>query len=93
MTNLIAQLSLSLVIVTNWTGWNHAGREAGIVFTNTVATVDYQGMTNSLTLTSTPSDWAVWRTNAQPSFYYATNYWLPGINITNLMWDTKNAKP
>ena len=109
MTNIILYITVSLVLATNWTGWHHDGREAGIVFTNSVVLVGYQGNTNSMVVLSTPSDWAVWRKSpvSKHYYYYATNLcftnrWTPGISttnttdrlgITNLMWDTKNAKP
>ena len=91
MTNLIAQLTISLVLVTNWTDIIRQGQQAGLICTNHVATIEYLGTTNSMTLKIDYANWLAWRTNAQPEYYYhyATNYcftnnrWMPGNSITN----------
>ena len=70
-TNIIALLVLSAA--TNWTGINHEGREPGLITTNHIAQVVYQGKTNEFKLLSEPSDRVVWR----DWFYMERLLWLP----------------
>lgn len=82
MTNLIAQLIVTLTLATNWTGTVKDGQELGYVVTNHVATVTYEGTSNVFTLKSVPGNVAVWRP-AQTSGVL----WLypgPGAYITNM---------
>jgi predicted HAD superfamily hydrolase len=48
MTNAIATVTITLILVTNWTGDTFNGKELGFVATNHVASVMYQGDTNQL---------------------------------------------
>lgn len=77
MTNKLAQITVSLMLITNWTGVQFNNKELGYVATNHVATVSYQDTTNQYTLKSVASNKATWRetqmiTNIS-TLYYFTN--------------------
>lgn len=42
MTNLVAEIVVTLTLVTNWTGLNHGTNELGYVATKHTATVPYR---------------------------------------------------
>lgn len=77
MTNLL--VSITLMITTNWTGYEFGGRELGYLVTNQVAHIEYQGTTNELSIISEAGDVALWRRKPMLS---VTNYWIP-----NLRWN------
>ena len=84
MTNLIFTLMFSAV--TNWTGVTSGTNELGYVVTNHQAQVIYEGATNLFLLKSVPTSIAVWRpapTLPTNSIMFLTNYWMPGLVITN----------
>jgi hypothetical protein len=83
MTNLIAQLSISLALTTNWTGYTFNGKELGYLATNHIATIGYECQSHTYTLKTTPSEIAVWR-KAEPLINW-TNIYIPrgGWIMTN----------
>ena len=87
MTNIIAQITMSLILVTNWTGHNFNSKELGYVATNHVATILYQNQTNEYVLKTVASEIAVWRELMQQGVPIGsvTNYWhtMPGLMFTN----------
>ena len=89
MTNLLAQITISLSLITNWTGHVFEGKEVGYVATNHVATVLYQDVTNQYTLKTTVSEIAVWR-KAEPRQYLTVtngwNYVFP-LTMTNIYFN------
>ena len=95
MTNII--FKLLLVLSTNWTEHREGLLQLGIVQTQHVARVEYQGQTNKFVLLKENSDKIVWRTNDQ--MYLTTNQvnelwmtnrlWIPRIITTNLNFYTK----
>jgi hypothetical protein len=85
MTNTIAQITVSLMLVTNWTGTKFNDKELGYVATNHVATVVYQGETNQYTLKTVASEKATWRQPA-PQFITITNMnWSWPMTVTNII--------
>ena len=85
MTNLIAQLSISLVLATNWVGVNNSTNELGYVVTNHVATVNYEGKEHRFVLKEEAGHIAAWRPAAQPITAYSNVWWnAPGLILTNL---------
>ena len=90
MTNLIAELSIALICVTNWTGKFAGTNELGYVSTNHVATIRYDGSERTIELKSVPSNLAVWRPMEVISWESVrTNIfdWSPGIIVTNMLMD------
>ena len=91
MTNLIAEISIALICVTNWTGKMVGTNELGYVSTNHVATIRYDGVDRTIELKSVPSNLAVWRPMEVinwPSVETNIYYWpSPGLVITNLLLD------
>jgi len=79
MTNLVAELTL--VLATNWTGYNFNEKELGFVFTNHIAIVKYETNTYPFTLKSTASSIAVWRDYKWP---FQTNVIWNTITFTNM---------
>lgn len=84
MPNLITELSISLVVITNWTGVQLGTKELGYVATNHVANVCYEGEKYEFPIKTTGSDVAVWRLAPNYSF---TNSWIQihdhGFIVTN----------
>ena len=50
MTNLLSAISLTFVLLTNWTGVVNGPNELGYLATNHVLTVTYDGGTNEFLL-------------------------------------------
>jgi hypothetical protein len=61
---------------TNWTGVVSSGKELGFVVTNYVAQIVYDGGTNYLTVKTTVSDIAKWRTPCAPNGGFPTEWKL-----------------
>ena len=97
MTNILAQISVALVGVTNWTGVQFNTQELGYVATNHVLTVVYQGETNQFTLKTAPSDKAVWRQHvaAWNNQYqtHLTNMWFPTFTPNVFSSEGKRDNP
>lgn len=88
MTNTTLAVAVSLVLSTNWTGWKRFSPEGdlelGIVETNHMAKVTYEGKDYEFKLKSVPGGIAVWRTN-QISWGGLENWtniiWIPDTNF------------
>lgn len=81
MTNIIAEMTVTLALATNWTGISAGTNELGYVVTNHQARIIYDGQTNVFELKSVPSGIAVWRPK---QFWTITNWsWPNGIWFTN----------
>lgn len=61
MTNLITQVTLAFVLITNWTGVVFEKQELGYVATNHTLKVQYEGKAFEFQLKCVPSNKAVWR--------------------------------
>lgn len=92
MTNLVAEIVVTLTLVTNWTGVNFEGKELGYVATNHTATLTYEGKPHEFELKTVPSNIAVWRP-LEPCLFitYPTNIFIqtkwynPALGGTNLL--------
>lgn len=73
MTNIIAEITVTLALVTNWTGVSVGTNELGYVATNHAARIIYEGETNVFQLKSVPSRIAVWRPK-DTGWWIATNW-------------------
>ena len=87
MTNLISQICLTFVLVTNWTGVVNGPNELGYVSTNHVLTVIYEGATNDFQLKQTVSDVAVWRKALAKAYGGSMTNWnvMPYFEYHNLV--------
>lgn len=90
MTNLVAEMAVTLALVTNWTGVNVGTNELGYIATNHAARIIYDGKTNVFQLQSTPSSIAVWRPLPKViGFWTVTNYhWPKELYFTNAYQNT-----
>lgn len=79
MTNRISELSLSFMLITNWTGHIVGGNELGYVATNHNLSWQYESNNFVHTMKTVPSEIAVWR---QRYVWNGTNF-PDGIIITN----------
>ena len=61
MTNLVAEIVVTLTLATNWTGVNFNNHEVGYIVTNHTATITYEGEKKDFALKSVASNIAVWR--------------------------------
>lgn len=93
MTNLVAEIVVTLTLVTNWTGLNHGTNELGYVATKHTATVTYEGEPHEFELKTVPSNIAVWRPNQNQILKWdgGTNLLWRSIVITNNAIFTNNA--
>lgn len=82
MTNIISSFVVSLLVVTNWTGSIHEGKELGFVQTNHVLTAIYKGTTKHQQLKTDLSNIAVWR---EPEHEFKV-YWNTNLFYTNVLW-------
>lgn len=72
LTNLLSELSLSFVLITNWTGHVVGDMELGYVATNHNLSWTYETNNYVKTMKTVPSEIAAWRTN-QTRLFIVTN--------------------
>lgn len=72
-TNLL--ITLAFTLATNWTGYVDSGKELGVVKSNTVAQITYEGKLHELLLKSEDTGWHVWRDAPTGDIYFES---VPG---------------
>ena len=86
MTNTVVELLTVATLVTNWTGYQINGREAGLLVTNVEARLNYDGTHNCVLLKTVPSDTVVWRVIPPPP----ANFFLTNVGSGMTTWGFKD---
>lgn len=84
LTNLLSELSLSFVLITNWTGHVVGDMELGYVATNHNLSWKYETNRYVHTMKTVPSEIAAWR---KAYLFNTTNSWFRGgdLIVTNIL--------
>lgn len=84
---ILATLTIVGSLVTNWTGTYIDNKEIGLIKTNVVGYVEYEGKLHQLLLSSEDTGQHVWRTNNIITF---TSPWYDEIILPSQIYTNKN---